>query len=96
MSSVRSRLGREQPTACSIDHSSARTSRIVGISRPSVLAVRKLITSSNVVGCTVTNPFAPLDNDHSLEAIFAGMEWKRLRVQQDQQPPEWDGMNLSC
>jgi hypothetical protein len=38
----------------------------------------------------------PLDNDHSLEAIFAGMEWKRLRVQQDQQPPEWDGMNLSC
>jgi len=37
-----------------------------------------------------------LDNDHTLEAIFAGMEWKRLRVQQDQQPPEWDGMNLSC
>ena len=23
----------------------------------------------------------PVDNDHSLEAIFAGMEWKRLRVQ---------------
>jgi len=22
-----------------------------------------------------------VDNDHSLEAIFAGMEWKRLRVQ---------------
>ena len=38
----------------------------------------------------------PVDNDYSLEAIFAGMEWKRLRVQQDQQPPEWDGMNLSC
>src|SRR5436190_22304934 len=29
--------------------SSARTSRIVGISRPSVLAVRKLITRSNLV-----------------------------------------------
>jgi len=32
--------------------SSARMSRIVGISRPSVLAVRKLITRSNLVGCT--------------------------------------------
>ena len=38
----------------------------------------------------------PVDNDYSLEANFAGMEWKRLRVQRDQQPPEWDGMNLSC
>jgi hypothetical protein len=35
--------------------SSARTSRIVGISRPSVLAVRRLITRSNLVGCTTGN-----------------------------------------
>jgi hypothetical protein len=35
--------------------SSARTSSIVGISRPSVLAVRKLITRSNLVGCTIGN-----------------------------------------
>jgi hypothetical protein len=35
--------------------SSARMSSIVGISRPSVLAVRKLITRSNLVGCTTGN-----------------------------------------
>ena len=35
--------------------SSARMSRIVGISRSSVLAVRKLITRSNRVGCTTGN-----------------------------------------
>ncbi|MER2216838.1 hypothetical protein [Methylobacterium brachiatum] len=30
--------------------------------------------------------------DASLESAFAGLEWRRLRVSQDQQAPEWAGV----
>jgi SAM-dependent methyltransferase len=34
----------------------------------------------------------PLDGDEITgEAVFAGLEWRRLRVSQDQQAPEWQG-----
>ncbi|MGT2481243.1 methyltransferase domain-containing protein [Methylobacterium oryzae CBMB20] len=33
----------------------------------------------------------PIEADFSYEAAFAGLEWRRLRVSQDQQPPEWSG-----
>jgi SAM-dependent methyltransferase len=33
----------------------------------------------------------PLDAHFSLDAVFSGLEWRRLRVQQDQQAPEWSG-----
>ena len=33
----------------------------------------------------------PLAGHPSPEAVFQGMEWRRLRVQQDQQPPLWMG-----
>ncbi len=33
----------------------------------------------------------PIAADSSYEAAFAGLEWRRLRVSQDQQPPEWAG-----
>lgn len=34
----------------------------------------------------------PIGADASLEAAFAGLEWRRLRVSQDQQAPEWAGV----
>ena len=33
----------------------------------------------------------PIAADTSYEAVFTGLEWRRLRVGQDQQPPEWPG-----
>ena len=33
----------------------------------------------------------PIAADTSYEAAFTGLEWRRLRVSQDQQPPEWPG-----
>ncbi len=35
----------------------------------------------------------PLDGEATPDAIFAGLEWRRLRVQQDQQAPEWAGLH---
>ena len=32
----------------------------------------------------------PLTGRPTPEAVFTGLEWRRLRVQQDQQPPLWD------
>jgi SAM-dependent methyltransferase len=34
----------------------------------------------------------PIDGALTPDAVFAGMEWRRLRLQQDQQPPEWAGV----
>jgi hypothetical protein len=34
----------------------------------------------------------PIDGAVTPAAVFAGMEWRRLRLQQDQQPPEWAGV----
>jgi hypothetical protein len=34
----------------------------------------------------------PIDGAVTPDAVFAGMEWRRLRLQQDQQPPEWAGV----
>lgn len=34
----------------------------------------------------------PVDGNNSPDAVFAGLEWRRLRVQQDQQAPEWPGL----
>jgi SAM-dependent methyltransferase len=34
----------------------------------------------------------PLEGDVTPDAVFAGLEWRRLRVRQDQQAPEWDGV----
>ena len=34
----------------------------------------------------------PLEGPVTSEKIFAGMEWRRLRIQQDQQAPEWAGV----
>lgn len=34
----------------------------------------------------------PIVADASLETAFAGLEWRRLRVSQDQQAPEWAGV----
>jgi SAM-dependent methyltransferase len=34
----------------------------------------------------------PLDGDATPDAVFAGLEWRRLRVRQDQQAPEWGGV----
>ncbi len=36
----------------------------------------------------------PIEGDVTLDAVFAGMEWRRLRLQQDQQPPEWAGVGV--
>ena len=33
----------------------------------------------------------PIDANASYEAAFAGLEWRRLRISQDQQAPEWAG-----
>ncbi|WP_193763279.1 hypothetical protein [Methylorubrum sp. Q1] len=33
----------------------------------------------------------PIAANTSSEAAFSGQEWRRLRVSQDQQPPEWGG-----
>lgn len=33
----------------------------------------------------------PIAADISYEAAFSGLEWRRLRISQDQQPPEWPG-----
>ncbi len=33
----------------------------------------------------------PIEGELNSEAVFAGMEWRRLRVQQDQAPPLWVG-----
>ena len=33
----------------------------------------------------------PIATDASYQAVFAGLKWRRLRVSQDQQPPEWSG-----
>ncbi len=33
----------------------------------------------------------PIAANTSFEAAFSGLEWRRLRVSQDQQPPEWTG-----
>lgn len=35
----------------------------------------------------------PLAESLTPEAIFAGLEWRRLRVRQDQQAPEWAGLD---
>ena len=34
----------------------------------------------------------PVDGAATPDAVFAGLEWRRLRVRQDQQAPEWDGV----
>ncbi|WP_167376138.1 hypothetical protein [Methylobacterium tarhaniae] len=34
----------------------------------------------------------PIGADASFDAAFAGLEWRRLRVSQDQQAPEWAGV----
>ncbi|UHC17813.1 methyltransferase domain-containing protein [Methylobacterium currus] len=34
----------------------------------------------------------PIGADASFDAAFAGLEWRRLRVSQDQQAPEWVGV----
>jgi SAM-dependent methyltransferase len=33
----------------------------------------------------------PIEGQATPDAVFAGLEWRRLRVQQDQQAPEWSG-----
>jgi SAM-dependent methyltransferase len=33
----------------------------------------------------------PIEGHATPDAVFAGLEWRRLRVQQDQQAPEWSG-----
>ena len=38
-----------------------------------------------------TKAALPIDGASDLEAVFAGMEWRRLRIQQDQAPPLWAG-----
>ncbi len=34
----------------------------------------------------------PVGDQLTAEAVFGGLEWRRLRVQQDQRPPEWTGL----
>jgi hypothetical protein len=34
----------------------------------------------------------PIEGEVTGSAVFAGLEWRRLRVQQDQQAPEWSGV----
>jgi hypothetical protein len=34
----------------------------------------------------------PIEGEVTGSAVFSGMEWRRLRVQQDQQAPEWSGV----
>ena len=34
----------------------------------------------------------PIGADASFDSAFAGLEWRRLRVSQDQQAPEWTGV----
>jgi hypothetical protein len=36
----------------------------------------------------------PIEGSATLENVFAGLEWRRLRVQQDQQAPEWAGVRV--
>jgi hypothetical protein len=37
----------------------------------------------------------PIEGELSEEAVFAGLEWRRLRIQQDQNAPEWGGVERS-
>jgi hypothetical protein len=34
----------------------------------------------------------PIDGEASPDAVFDGLEWRRLRLRQDQQAPEWPGL----
>jgi len=34
----------------------------------------------------------PIQGTVTMDKVFAGLEWRRLRVQQDQQAPEWAGV----
>jgi hypothetical protein len=36
----------------------------------------------------------PLDEEPDVENIFAALEWRRLRLRQDQQVPEWSGVGV--
>ncbi|WP_158811487.1 HNH endonuclease domain-containing protein [Beijerinckia sp. L45] len=38
------------------------------------------------------NASLPIEGEADPQAVFAGMEWRRLRVQQDQAPPSWAGV----
>jgi hypothetical protein len=34
----------------------------------------------------------PIQGEVTLDNVFSGLEWRRMRLQQDQQPPEWAGV----
>jgi SAM-dependent methyltransferase len=36
----------------------------------------------------------PIEREASPDAVFSGMEWRRLRVEHDQQPPLWAGLKV--